>query len=61
MANRPRLRLLSTLALSFFVGGVLGALSFNHVGYVATVPLALLLVALAAVPVIDDLRQHLRR
>jgi hypothetical protein len=49
------------LALSFFVGGVLGALSFNHVGYVATVPLALLLVALAAVPVIDDLRQHLRR
>jgi len=61
LANRPRLRMLSTMALSFFGGGVLGALGFNYVGYVATVPLALLLVLLAVVPVIDDLRQHLRR
>ena len=60
-ANRPRLRILSTMALSFFGGGVLGALAFNSVGYVATVPLALLLVWLAGVPVIDDLRQRLRK
>lgn len=61
LANRPRLRVLSIMALSFLGGGVLGALSFNYVGYIATVPLALLLVSLAAVPVFDDLRQHLRR
>jgi len=61
LASRPRLRVLSIMLLSFFGGGVLGALAFNHVGYIATVPLALLLVLLAGVPVFDDLRQHLRR
>ena len=61
LANRPRLRVLSILALSFFGGGVLGALGFNYVGYIATVPLALLLVLLAGVPAVDDLRQHLRK
>ncbi len=61
LANRRRLRMLSTMALSFFGGGVLGALAFNHVGYIATVPLALLLVLLAGVPVLDDVRQQLRK
>lgn len=60
MANRPRLRLLAALAGSFFVGGVLGALGFKHLGYAATLPLALLLVALTAVPTIDDLLVHWR-
>ena len=59
-ANRPRLRLLSSLLGYFFVGGVVGALGFSHLGYIATVPLALLLVALASVPVIDDLRARWR-
>ena len=57
-ANRPRLQLLATLAACFFIGGLAGALGFSHLGYVATVPLALALVALASVPVVDDLRQH---
>ena len=60
LANLPRLRMLSIMALSFFGGGVLGALGFNKLGYIATVPLALLLILLAAVPVMDDLRQRLR-
>lgn len=60
LANRSRLRVLSILALSFFGGGVVGALGFNHAGYIATVPLALLLVLMAAVPVFDDLRQQWR-
>ncbi len=55
MAHRPRLQLLCLLVLAFFVGGVAGALGFKQLGYVATVPLALLLVALASVPIVDDL------
>ena len=53
--NRTRLRLLSALVAFFFVGGIVGAWGFNHVGYISTVPLALLLVALASVPAMDDL------
>lgn len=63
MANRARLRLLGALLAMFFLGGVLGALGFKHVGFVATVPLAMLVFLLAAVPVCDDLldRLHDRR
>jgi uncharacterized membrane protein YoaK (UPF0700 family) len=60
IANRPRLRLLFSLAASFFVGGVAGALGFHHLGYSATVPLALVLVAFASVPIVDDLLVHWR-
>ena len=37
------------LVLSFFVGGVIGALGFKHVGYVSTVPLAIVLALLSSV------------
>ncbi|QBE63186.1 YoaK family protein [Pseudoduganella lutea] len=57
VANRPRLRLLAMLALCFFVGGIAGAVGFTRLGYVATVPLAMVLVVLAIVPVVDDLRR----
>jgi uncharacterized membrane protein YoaK (UPF0700 family) len=62
-AARPpgRLRLLCLLVLFFFVGGVAGALGFKHVGYVATVPLALVLILLASVPIVDDLHLFWRR
>lgn len=53
-ANRPRLAMLGTLLLSFFFGGVLGALGFSHIGYLTTVPLAVVLVVLSAIPVFDD-------
>ncbi len=60
-ANRQRLLLHSALALSFFAGGVLGALGFKHLGYSATLPLALLLVMLASVAMTDDWRSWQRR
>jgi len=60
-ADRGRLRLLGTLLACFFVGGVTGALGFRHLGYASTVPLALVLVALAGVPAFDDLSALLRR
>lgn len=58
--NRPRLRLLALLALFFFAGGIAGALGFKYMGYGATLPLALVLLALASVPVADDLKRWLR-
>lgn len=61
VANRDRLKVLTFLAVFFFAGGVLGALGFKHVGYVATVPLALLLVVLAMPPAIDDMIVFWRR
>lgn len=61
LANRGRLRMLALLAAGFFLGGVVGALGFRHAGYLSTVPLAVLLVALAIVPAIDDLRGYARR
>jgi uncharacterized membrane protein YoaK (UPF0700 family) len=47
-ANLDRLSVHLKLVLSFFVGGVIGALGFKHVGYVSTVPLALVLAMLSA-------------
>lgn len=60
-ANHVKLKLLATLALAFFVGGVAGALGFKHVGYASTIPLALLLILLAIVPALDDVVLWLRR
>lgn len=53
--NRARLSMLGLLCVSFLAGGVLGALGFKHIGYLATVPLAALLVLISIVPVVDDL------
>ena len=59
--DRARLRTLVMLALCFFAGGVLGALGFKHLGYAATVPLALTLMALSIIPIADDLHDFLRQ
>jgi len=59
--NRAKLQMLSLLALSLFWGGVMGAFGFKHLGYIATVPLALVLITLAIVPAFDDVRRWLRR
>ena len=61
LADRTRLKTLSLLVGFFFLGGVLGAFGFKHIGYLATVPLALVLIALAIVPAFDDLLVLLRR
>jgi uncharacterized membrane protein YoaK (UPF0700 family) len=60
-SNHARLAVLCGLLGSFFCGGVAGALGFKVLGYVATVPLALLLCGLAIVPALDDLRARARR
>lgn len=58
VADRARLSMLALLCGSFLLGGVTGALGFKHIGYLATVPLAALLVLMSVVPVVDDLRSR---
>lgn len=50
VANRQKLRVHLILVLSFFCGGVLGALGFKWFGFVAAIPLALLLATVALAP-----------
>ncbi len=56
IANRAKLRVHALLVGSFLGGALVGAFGFKAYGYAATLPLALLLLALAAGPVLDDLR-----
>ena len=56
--DRQRMVVLAGLLLAFMAGAVAGAFGFKSVGYVFTVPLALVLAALAAVPALDDLRRR---
>lgn len=58
-ADRQKMALLGSLLALFALGGTTGALGFKYVGFVSTVPLALLLAAMAAVPVWDDVRARL--
>ncbi len=55
VADRERMRVLSSLLASFFIGGLVGAIGFQQLGYAATIPLALMLGGVSAVPVFDDL------
>lgn len=57
-ANPRKLRTLAILVAAFFVGGVTGAVGFGRIGFSATIPLAALLMTLALVPVLDDMRSR---
>lgn len=52
------LRLLASLIVLFFTGGVVGALGFKHVGFLFTLPLSGVLLLLAVMPVVDDVRRR---
>ena len=51
-----KMKLHSGLLCSFLVGAVMGAISFKHFGFLTTIPLALLLIIAASVPIMDDLK-----
>ncbi len=53
-ADRAKMRLLAVLIFLFFAGGVIGAVGFNHYGFDSALFLAVLLLALAIMPVIED-------
>jgi uncharacterized membrane protein YoaK (UPF0700 family) len=54
-ANREKLALHAAFIASFVAGGIAGALGFKHLGFGVTLPLAALLLVIAAAPVWDDL------
>ena len=57
VANRDRLFIHATILGLFFVGGLTGALAFKQFGFSATLPIAGLLLILAAPPLIIDIKQ----
>ena len=59
-ADRDRIVVLAGLLAAFLAGAITGAFGFKLAGYVSTVPLAVVLVLLAVVPVVDDLRRAAR-
>jgi uncharacterized membrane protein YoaK (UPF0700 family) len=54
LADRHRLRVHGQLVACFFVGGLAGALGFKYLGFISTVPLALMLLLLVMRPALDD-------
>lgn len=58
VANREKLLIHASLIAWFLVGGWFGAEAFKRWGYGMVIPGALLLVAIAAVPVWEDLAPH---
>jgi len=60
-ADREKLRLLLLLLGSFFIGGITGAVGFSHIGFLFSLPFALLLVLLAGLPLVDDVIDRVRR
>ena len=56
-----RMPMLAILLMSFFVGGLTGAVGFQALGYAATLPLAAALIAAAITPVFDDVKERKRR
>jgi hypothetical protein len=58
VADRERLVVLSGLLFAFAIGGVVGASGFKHVGFMFSLPIATTLLALAAVPLVDDLQTY---
>ncbi|SDR76644.1 YoaK family protein [Agrococcus carbonis] len=56
-----RLRLHALLVGAFFAGGLIGALAYGAIGFATVVPTASILLVLAAIPVVDDLRGLGRR
>lgn len=53
-ADRERLRVHAQLVLSFLAGGMTGAAGFKVLGYVSTLPLAVLLLLLVLRPLLED-------
>lgn len=59
LANRPKLWLQGQLIGSFLLGGLVGAMGFKQAGFIMSLPLAAVLLALVLRPLWTDLQRHL--
>ncbi|RPH44419.1 MAG: DUF1275 domain-containing protein [Burkholderiales bacterium] len=59
-ADRDRILVLAGLLGAFLAGAIAGAFGFKLAGYASTVPLAVVLILLAVVPVLDDVLRAAR-
>jgi uncharacterized membrane protein YoaK (UPF0700 family) len=57
-ADRTKIVTHASILLLFFVGGVIGALAFRGMGFSATIPISMALIALASPAIFADLRRH---
>ncbi|MFW6598890.1 YoaK family protein [Propionibacteriaceae bacterium Y2011] len=57
-ADLDKLGLLVLLVSAFILGGVAGAIGYQVIGFVTLVPMAMVLLGFAAIPVVDDLRNR---
>jgi uncharacterized membrane protein YoaK (UPF0700 family) len=60
VADRPLLFLHLSIVISFFLGGLAGAVAFHRYGYVSALPLALFLAILSFRPLLLDLESRSR-
>jgi len=55
-ANREKLKTHLFIFGMFLIGGIIGALSFNKVGYISVIPLSLFLILIAGFQIYRDIR-----
>lgn len=60
-ANHQKLRVHGMLVCAFFCGGIMGAAGFKYVGFISTLPLAIILIALSLAPRFSDELTHAPR
>jgi uncharacterized membrane protein YoaK (UPF0700 family) len=59
-ANKDKLAIHAIILIMFFIGGITGAIGFRAMGFVATLPLAVVLLVLAFIPIFDDISERLK-
>lgn len=59
-ADRVKLKDLTILFGMFLIGGIIGAISFQKLGYISVVPLSISLLLIASLQVLRDVRAMLR-
>lgn len=57
-ADREKLKIHATVLTLFFIGGVVGALAFNRIGFVSTIPFSMVLISLALPHLLQDIKSN---
>ncbi|MBK7300111.1 MAG: DUF1275 domain-containing protein [Moraxellaceae bacterium] len=52
IANRKKLTVHLSLVCSFFIGGLMGAMGFKYLGFISTLPLAIMIACISIAPIL---------